>query len=187
MQALLDDLLDFNRARLGLGINIAPANIDLAEVFAEELSQISAAHRDHRLDLDVQGDCKGVWDSRRLQQLLSNLVVNAIKYGAPDAPVQVTLTGEEGEVRFAVRNRGPVIEPAVLAQLFAPLKRGPAHKNDTASDGSLGLGLYIAREIAIAHGGQIEARSENSETVFAVRLPRSPTTAQPRTSAPSSI
>ena len=173
MQAFLDDLLDFNRTRLGLGINIAPTTIDLAEIFADELAQIRAAHPGHRLDLEVRGDSKGVWDGRRLQQLLSNLVLNAIKYGAPDAPVRVAVTGDETEVRLEVRNSGAAIEPAVLEQLFAPLKRGPQHENSSTSDVSLGLGLYIAREIAIAHGGQIEARSGNAETVFAVRLPRS--------------
>jgi signal transduction histidine kinase len=173
MQALLDDLVDFNRTRLGLGINIARTHIDLAEIFADELAQIRAAHPGHQLDLEVRGDSRGVWDGRRLQQLLSNLVLNAIKYGAPDAPVQVAVTGDETEVRFEVRNSGPAIEPAALEQFFAPLKRGPKHEKSWASDGSLGLGLYIAREIAVAHGGQIDARSENTETVFAVRLPRS--------------
>jgi hypothetical protein len=173
MQGLLDDLLDFNRTRLGLGINIAPTPIDLAEIFADELAQIRAAHPDHELDLEVRGDSTGVWDGRRLQQLLSNLVLNAIKYGAPGAPVQIAVTGDETDVRFDVRNSGPGIDPAMLEQLFAPLKRGPEHENSWASDGSLGLGLYIAREIAIAHGGRIEARSDNTETVFAVRLPRS--------------
>ena len=172
MQALLDDLLDFNRTRLGLGINIAPTDIDLAEIFTDELTQIRAAHPDRRLDLEVRGDCKGVWDGHRLQQLLSNLVLNAIKYGASDAPVQVLVTGDEAEVRLEVRNRGAAIEPPFLEQLFTPLKRGPEHENRSTSGDSLGLGLYIAREIAIAHGGQIEARSEKAETVFAVRLPR---------------
>jgi signal transduction histidine kinase len=141
MKALLDDLLDFNRTRLGLGINIAPTHVDLAEIFADELAQIRAAHPGHRLDLEVRGDSKGVWDGRRLQQMLSNLVLNAIKYGAPDAPVQVAVTGEETQVRFDVRNSGAAIEPAVLEQLFAPLKRGPQHENSSTSDGSLGLGL----------------------------------------------
>lgn len=172
MQALLDDLVDFNRTRLGLGVNIAPTKIDLAEIFADELAQIRAAHADRRLALEVRGDAKGVWDGHRLQQLLSNLVLNAIKYGDSDEPVQVLITGDETEARFEVRNRGAAIEPAVLDQLFSPLKRGPEHGNGSTSDGSLGLGLYIAREIALAHGGQIEARSANTETVFVVRLPR---------------
>ena len=173
MQALLDDLVDFNRTQLGLGINIAPTDVDLAEICADELAQIRAVHPDRRLDLEVRGDCKGVWDGHRLRQLLSNLVLNAIKYGASDAPVQVVVSGDETEARLDVRNCGAAIQPADLEQLFAPLKRGPEHANTSTADGSLGLGLYIAREIAIAHGGQIQARSDKTQTVFAVRLPRS--------------
>jgi len=170
MQALLDDLLDFNRTKLGLGINVVPTYIDLASVFADELDQVRAAQPDIRVDLEVVGDSWGVWDGRRLQQLLGNLVLNAIKYGAHKAPVRVAVTGEEAEVRVEVKNSGPAIERSTLEQIFDPLRRGPDHQND--HDNSLGLGLYIAREIAKAHGGVIEARSDPTETVFTVRLPR---------------
>jgi signal transduction histidine kinase len=172
MQALLDDLVDFNRTRLGLGIDISPGPVDLATLFAEELEQLRAAHPGRRLVLEVAGDSQGRWDGQRLQQLLGNLVTNAIKYGAPDEPVRVVVTGEEDGLRFEVRNAGSLIDRATLSQIFEPLRRGPEHGGRHHADGSLGLGLYIAREIAKAHGGEIEARSEEAETVFAVRLPR---------------
>jgi len=172
MQALLNDMLDFNRTNLGLGINIAPTNGDLATLLADELDQLCAAHPDCRVDLDVEGDAQGVWDGRRLQQLFGNLVLNAIKYGSPDAPVRVVMTGEERDVHFEVRNRGPAIERLTLDRIFEPFQRGLNHGNSRDADGNLGLGLYIAREIAKAHGGEIEARSDETETVFAVRLPR---------------
>jgi len=174
MQALLDDLVDFNRTRLGLGINISPVPVDLANLFAEELGQLRAAHPDRRLTLEVAGNPQGRWDGLRLQQLLGNLVTNAIKYGAPDEPVRVVVTGEEDGLRFEVRNAGSAINRSALSQIFEPLKRGPEQESRHDADGSLGLGLYIAREIAKAHGGEIEARSEETETVFAVRLPRDP-------------
>ena len=154
MKALLDDLVDFNRTKLGLGINIALADVDLAAVFADELEQLRAAHPGYRLELEVVGDTRGLWDGPRLQQLLRNLVSNAIKYGAPDAPVRVVLTGEKAHVRFEVMNSGPTIEGSALDQIFDPLKRGPAKRHDT--DDGLGLGLYIVREIALAHGGEVE-------------------------------
>ena len=172
MQALLNDMLDFNRTRLGLGISISPTDADLEKLFADELDQLRAAHPDRRVDLDAEGECRGVWDGRRLQQLLGNLVLNAIKYGAPDAPVRVVITGEERNVRFEVRNQGPAIDRMTLHRIFDPLQRGLNHKDTYDADGSLGLGLYIAREIARAHGGEIEAWSDEAETVFAVRLPR---------------
>ncbi|WP_427309324.1 ATP-binding protein [Cupriavidus sp. H39] len=172
MNALLDDLCDFNRTKLGLGINITPAGIDLALVFGDAVDQLRAAHPAHRIELNVSGDLRGVWDGLRLQQLLSNLVTNAVTYGAADAPVRVVLTGQDAEVRIAVWNSGPPIDPQTLAQIFDPLKRGPDphHKNAPG----LGLGLYIASEIARAHQGSIEARSDPAGTVFEVRLPRQP-------------
>jgi signal transduction histidine kinase len=172
MQALLNDMLDFNRTRLGLGINIAPTDADLEKLLADELDQLRAAHPDRRVDLDVEGDCRGVWDGRRLQQLLGNLVLNAIKYGAPGAPVRVVMTGGARDLRFEVRNHGPAIERITLDRIFDPLQRGLNQEGAYNADGNLGLGLYIAREIAKAHGGEIEARSDETETVFAVRLPR---------------
>ena len=172
MKALLDDLVDFNRTRLGLGINISPTIVDLRTLFADELEQLRAAHPGRRLELETVGDTQGLWDGSRLQQLLANLVLNAIKYGAPDASVRVTIAGGENEVHFKVRNAGPAIEPAVLALIFDPLRRGPEHDHKYNSDEGLGLGLYIAREVAKAHGGDIEACSDGIETVFSVRLPR---------------
>ena len=172
VKALLDDLVDFNRIRLGLGINIAPTKVDLASLFANELEQLRTAHPDRRLELEAVGDTQGLWDGPRLQQLLDNLVLNAIKYGAPDAPVRVVITGEEANVHFNVGNAGPAIEPSSLDRIFDPLRRGPEHEHKHNADEGLGLGLYIAREIAKAHGGEIEARSDETETVFAVRLPR---------------
>lgn len=172
MQALLNDMLDFNRTELGLSINIAPTNVDLAKLFADELDLLQAAHPDHVVEFEAKGDPAGVWDGRRLQQLLGNLVLNAFKYGAPDVPVRVVITGEEADVRFEVKNCGPAIQRSALDRIFDPLRRGEEHEKRYDADGNLGLGLYIAREIAKAHGGEIGARSDETETVFAVRLPR---------------
>lgn len=170
MQGLLDDMVDFNRTKLGLGINITPNDIDLGQLLADTLDQLRVVHPDRHIDLDVVGDCEGVWDGQRLQQLVGNLVLNAIKYGTQDAPVHVTVTDKGAEVLLEVRNTGTPIERSTLDLIFNPLQRGP--NQGTNADGSLGLGLYIAREIAKAHGGDIEARSDAAETVFSVNLPR---------------
>ena len=171
IQALLDDLVDFNRTRLGMGIPIAATDVELATLFDLELEQLRAAYPHRRLELNVVGDTRGFWDGPRLARVLANLVVNAVKYGAPDAPIRVLIRREDAGVCFEVRNTGSAIEESTLEELFEPLKRAPEHRNPGA-DNSLGLGLYISREIAKAHGGDITARSENAETVFAVRLPR---------------
>jgi signal transduction histidine kinase len=172
LKALLDDLLDFNRSKLGLGITISPGAVDLAESFSSELEQLRVANPGRSIALEVRGDASGVWDMNRLNQLLGNLVVNALKYGAFGSPIKVVLTGFPGEVIFAVHNQGPQIERSMLALIFKPLRRGPSHQFVSSTDSSLGLGLYIAREIAVAHGGDIAAKSDQNETVFTVRLPR---------------
>jgi hypothetical protein len=171
MRALLDDLVDFNRTKLGLGINVVPAEIDLAVPVADELEQLRGAHPQRRIELKVTGDCRGQWDGRRLQQALRNLVSNAIKYGTPDAPVRVALRGEDADVHLEVTNSGTPIDPSTLSEMFDPLRRGAA-QGDRHERSSLGLGLFIVREIARAHGGEVDVLSDAGETTFAVRLPR---------------
>ncbi|MCX5540680.1 sensor histidine kinase [Paraburkholderia sp. CNPSo 3076] len=172
MQALLDDLTEFNRTKLGLGINVSPTHTNLADVLAEELDALRAIHPDRQIELHVTGDLQGIWDSRRLQQLLGNLVINAMKYGAQDTPVRVMVTGDVTHVRIDVSNCGAAIEPATLARIFDPLERGRDQQNQDERAGNLGLGLYIASEIARAHHGAIETRSDETETTFSVSLPR---------------
>ena len=168
LQALLDDLVDFNRTNLGLGISIVPSPTDLGAICGQELEQLRVAYPDSRVELNVVGDCQGSWDGKRMQQLLGNLVVNAIHYGVPDGTVRVALVGGDTEVRIAVSNSGPAIDSETLGQIFEPLKRGTA----TEQHPGLGLGLYIVREIAKGHGGTAEAQSDDRETLFTVRLPR---------------
>ncbi|SAL86971.1 histidine kinase [Caballeronia choica] len=172
MQALLDDLTDFNRTKLGLGINVTSTSVNLADVLADELDELRAVHPDRQIELQVSGNLQGAWDGRRLQQLLGNLVLNAVKYGARDAPVRVVVTGDVTHVRIEVKNCGAAIESATLARIFDPLTRGPDLQGKGDGPGSLGLGLYIASEIAKAHHGAIEARSDETETSFSVLLPR---------------
>jgi signal transduction histidine kinase len=172
MQALLDDMTDFNRTKLGLGINVAAEGVDLAEVLGDELDELRAVHPDRQIELQVSGNLQGAWDGRRLQQLLGNLVLNAVKYGAQDTPVRVVVTGDATQVRIEVKNSGAAIEHATLARMFDPLTRGPDHPGKPDMSGNLGLGLYIASEIAKAHRGVIEARSDETETSFSVSLPR---------------
>ena len=172
LKSLLDDLIDFNRTNLGMGLHIAPVKVDLAHLFGQALGQLRASHPDREIELQVSGNVHGTWDPNRLHQLLGNLVSNALKYGAVDAPVKVSLSGMPAEVRFTVHNQGPMIEESALHRVFDPLVRGAAQRTGSASDGSLGLGLYIARQIAHAHCGDIAVRSDETGTLFTVLLPR---------------
>lgn len=172
MQTLLDDLCDFNRTKLGLGINIAPRDVDLAEVLADVVDQLRAANPGRQIDLEISGDLQGSWDGPRLQQLLSNLVLNAINYGAQDTPVRVVANGSDTEVCLEVRNAGPAIDEQMLERIFDPLQRGPSQTVINDARAGLGLGLYIASEVAKAHQGAISVRSDATETTFGVQLPR---------------
>ncbi len=169
MQALLNDLVDFNRTKLGLGVRVQPSEIDLAAVVADELEQLRGAYPGRRIELEVTGNSHGRWDGARLQQLVRNLVSNAIRYGSSETPIRVLLHGQEANLRLSVTNSGPTIPPSVLGQIFDPLKRGTA-----PGDGreGLGLGLFIVREITLAHHGEVQVCSEGDETTFAVSLPR---------------
>lgn len=123
MKALLDDLTDFNRTKLGLGINVVRADLDLAALFADELEQLRGAHPGRQIELEIVGDTRGFWDGLRLQQMLRNLIVNAIKYGAADAPIHVVFTGDAEDVTIEVKNSGPAIEKENLEHIFDPLRR----------------------------------------------------------------
>jgi signal transduction histidine kinase len=172
IKSLLDDLVDFNRTSLGLGVRIVPSDIDLAAEVADELEQLRGAYPDRQIELAVTGDNHGCWDGARLKQMLRNLVSNAINYGSPDMPVRVALRGQAAEVRLEVTNSGSPIDPSAVTEMFHPLQRGPAKDYRRDPRSSLGLGLFIVGEIAKAHGGKIEVQSDEGETTFVVRLPR---------------
>ncbi len=171
MRALLDDLTDFNRMNLGLGLKVVRHETDLAQAAEDEVDQLRAAHPRRRIEFAVSGDTRGWWDGTRVQQLLRNLVSNAIKYGAPDTPVCVNLRGEETEVQLEISNCGHM-NSSELHEIFDPLRRGAAERASQPAQDGLGLGLFIVREIAKAHGGDVDASSMGKQTVFAVRLPR---------------
>jgi len=172
MTVLLDDMVDLNRTMLGLGLNITLADVDLATVLANELELLRGAHPGRRLDLEVVGDARGHWDGPRLQRVLRNLVANAIRYGTANTPICTVVIGNASDVRLEVTNNGPTIEQSALDQIFDPFKRGSEAAQDHNMDFALGLGLFIVREIAHAHGGEVDVRSAEGVTVFDVMLPR---------------
>jgi signal transduction histidine kinase len=173
IQALLDDLVDFNRTNLGLGINIVRSPINIGELLERQVKQLEAAHPGRRIHFEAAGDTSGSWDGVRLQQVVGNLVENAFRYGEESAPVHVRVRGGEAELRLDIENSGSIGAPAKLDRIFEPLRRGPEHQQTRDPHGSnLGLGLYIAREIAKAHGGDIAAQSTTTHTLFTVTLPR---------------
>ena len=171
MTGMIDDLLDFTRTRLGGGMPVAATPTDLQNLCRDVLCEFRSAHPHRPLRFESSGDTSGEWDGARLRQVVSNLVANAIKYGAGATPVEVYAKGEESDVLLAVKNEGPPISSSALPTIFDPFVRAP--EVTTTHRRGVGLGLYIARQIVIAHGGTIEVTSdETTGTVFTARLPR---------------
>jgi signal transduction histidine kinase len=171
MDRMISQLLDFTRIRLGRGIPLDRARVDLTEITRLVVEGVEQACSREVL-LEVAGDTSGSWDADRLSQLASNLVANACQHGTQDTPVGIRLDGSGPDVvRLEVRNQG-VIPQDLLPVVFEPLcdARDGAQKR-VASSG-LGLGLYITQQIAFAHGGTIRVESDPRGTSFIVALPR---------------
>jgi len=177
MKQLLDDLLDYSRASLDLGIPVTRTTTDLALVCQEEIELQRIAWPENAIDLVVDGPTQGVWDASRLKQVVGNLIANAAKYGDPRTPVAIRLVGRSDDVVLSVENAGPAIAEDGTKLLFEPLHRG-AHGDVRTERTSLGLGLFIVRQIAHAHGGTVAVSSKAGKTVFSVTLPRNPQASQ---------
>ncbi|MFM9428239.1 signal transduction histidine kinase [Variovorax sp. GrIS 2.14] len=171
MKTLLDDLLDFSRASLGLGIGVRRTAADLAGPCREEIDVLRAALPDTPITFEAEGDTSGEFDVSRVREVLGNLVNNAAKYGTPGSTVVIHLSGDAEAVQLSVENLGEPIPLAAIPQLFEPLRRGaPAEPLDERAN--LGLGLFIVREIARGHGGEVVGMSADGKTRFTMRLPR---------------
>ena len=167
---LISDLLDFTQARLGGGISVRRKSLGLHSFVRDLVSELGAAYPGRALThaADGDGDCQG--DADRLSQLLSNLIGNAMTYGDPTCEVRVTSRVLPHAFELSVHNRGERIPDGVLATLFEPMVRGPGVKTVGRS---IGLGLYIVREIARAHGGAVAVTSDEIEgTRFTASMPR---------------
>lgn len=172
MSAIIHDLLDLSAARQGLGIPVQRAPIDLAEVVRQAVQALEAGGAAGRLGLRLEGDTRLEADPARLAQVVINLVSNALQHGQ-GSPVEIALEGRRDEVVLRVHNGGEPIAPELLPHLFEPFRRGEHAPAASAGHASIGLGLFIVREIVRAHGGEVEARSgPGAGTTLEARLPR---------------
>ncbi len=172
MSAIIRDLLDFSRAGRGLAVSSHRSETDLAEVCRRALLEFAELGAEERITLSIEGETTLQVDPARLAQVISNLVGNALQHGA-GGPVRIRLSGEPREVVLSVHNGGAPILPEMLPHVFEPFRRGHALDPAGERQGSVGLGLFIVREIVAAHGGTVEVASSEAEgTTFTVRLPR---------------
>jgi PAS domain S-box-containing protein len=168
MERMIHELLDYTRARLAGGIPVRPTPLALDKVLERAVELFQVSHPTRLIASSVEGDVRGTWDESRLGQLLDNLVGNALQHSPEDTPVEVKLSGTADGITLGVRNEGPPVPLEERATLFEPFKRGKR-----ASGDGLGLGLYIARQIVVAHGGRISVESGvGLGTRFIVWLPR---------------
>jgi two-component system, sensor histidine kinase and response regulator len=177
MTEMIEQLLDLTRARLagGLGFGQARHHVDVTSLVQRAVEELQPAHPERRIVVLGDGRATTLGDPDRLLQLFSNLVANALHHGHADVPVHVEITASSEEVRFSVHNGG-AIPDELLPTLFDPFRKRPAGR---AHSHGLGLGLYISRQIALAHDGSIEVTSsEEAGTRFTLRMPRR-STSQP--------
>ena len=175
MKRLITDLLEYTRTRLGAGIPIEQATCDLGPVCEASLEDVRAGNPEQQFVQQLSGDLTVLADAGRMQQALSNLLSNAVQHGNRQSPVTLTADGEADAVFLRVSNSGDPIPADALQVIFEPLVQAPNANSEAheRSKTSLGLGLFIVREIVLAHGGTVVVESSaESGTIFTIRLPR---------------
>jgi signal transduction histidine kinase len=168
ISALVDDVVDFTRGRMGGGIALELRREDkLNLVFEQVIAELRDIYPERGIDARLQPIGTLMCDPGRMGQLLSNLLKNALVHGAADQPITVNASHAGGVFRLTVANAGPRIPDEVKRQLFKPFWRGSAK---VAREG-LGLGLFIVSEIARSHGGSIEVETSGTRTCFIYTMP----------------
>jgi len=167
MAALIDNVMDFARGRLGGGFAVElRADAPVEEALRHVIDEFRVAQPGKNIEADIALTEPVRADARRIAQLASNLLANALDHGA-DRPVRLSCRAEAGRFELSVANSGEPIPPESLRRLFLPYTRASARPHQQG----LGLGLYIASQIASAHGGAMQVRSDEHETVFTFAMP----------------
>lgn len=174
MSTMVNDLLEYSRTQLGGKMPIAPAPANMENIIKAALHDAASAYPDCVFDFHSHGDLSGVFDDVRMQQVVLNLLANAAQYRAKETSVVLDVAGEFDDIVLSVTNFGPVIPPESLKAIFSAMVQLPVDGEQPGrSRTSLGLGLFVARETTLAHGGSIHVSSSDGEgTTFTVRIPR---------------
>jgi len=167
MASLIADVLDLARGRLGGGISLVRERVQIGPIIRQVVAELASTHPNHVISTECSIDEAVDCDPDRVAQLLSNLLGNALTHGSSEFPVRVFCGSEGDGFSLSVVNGGPAIPPHAMDQLFQPFVRGKAQ----ADREGLGLGLFIAAEIASAHDGKLTASSSDNETRFTFSMP----------------
>jgi sigma-B regulation protein RsbU (phosphoserine phosphatase) len=168
MARLIEDMMDFARARLGGGLSLIRRPALLAPVLEHAIAELRIGALDRVIEAEFLFPVPVYCDANRVAQVVSNLVANALTHGAAHGPIFVQGGLTENDCEISVRNTGAKISPEALERLFQPFQR----EDVAPSKQGLGLGLYIASEVAQAHGGTISVTSTEAETCFVLKIPR---------------
>ena len=174
MRQMIIDLLEYTRTRLGRGIEIVAEEGDFAGLCRDVVEEVQAAHSNRAFNVNLPRDLDAHFDAARMRQVITNLLSNAVQYGDPTSPIAISARKDASETTLAVMNRGTSIPADALQVIFDPLVQIPLNDSDKAGRAktSLGLGLYIVREIVSAHGGTVSVSSTDADgTVFTLHLP----------------
>lgn len=175
MSTMVDDLADYTRSQLGSGLQLARQAVNLRDTCSAAVEHARSMRPDARFDIDLEGDLEGLFDETRIHRLLTNLLTNAAQHGDGVAPVVLYARGNEECVVVTVANEGAPIPKDRFEAIFEPMIQLRAQA-ETQPRRGMGLGLYIARLVAEAHGGSISVSSEEGEpTVFSACLPKNST------------
>lgn len=167
MAGLVNDVVDFTRGRMGGGIALnVRLETSLQAPLMQVVEELRGSFLERQIEVDLHLEAAVYCDVQRIQQMLSNLLKNALLYGDPDHPVMVRCGARNGVFELSVVNRGPNIPQATIDQLFKPFWRASAQ----APGEGLGLGLFIVAEIARSHGGELSVESSDGSTRFTFRL-----------------
>jgi signal transduction histidine kinase len=167
MSALIDNVLDFARGRLGGGIPLRRSPQSLAPILTQVIAELRASSPERKIEAEIHLTQPVDCDAGRIAQLFSNLLGNSVTHGTAATPIHVRATTNDGAFELSVANSGEPIPCDAMERLFQPFHRMSAQ--DTHQ--GLGLGLYIASEIARAHDGTIDVTSSPEETRFTLRMP----------------
>jgi phosphoserine phosphatase RsbU/P len=168
MGSLIDNVLDFARGRLGTGIPLElRTDVSLSTVLEHVVSELRLGIPDRIIETDIDLPNPIKCDPSRISQLVSNLLGNALTHGSASVPVHVHADSDGGILTIWVTNGGDPISPEAIERLFQPFFRGEVRHRQQG----LGLGLYIASEIAKAHEGAVSVASSSEETRFTFRMP----------------
>ena len=171
MNGLIKNILDFARGKMGGGIALnRNHSSSLGDALRHVVDEQLTSNPDRRINVDIRLEEPVYCDEGRISQLFSNLISNAVSYGDPEEPVIVEAFNRKNELIISVSNTGEKIPDHMLQRLFLPFARG---MDKRPGQQGLGLGLYIASEIARAHAGQIEVESDEKQTKFVLRMPLS--------------